>query len=126
MYNDYATVEKFITGREYDIRVQAIGDKLRAYHRKSDNWKGNVGTSFIEEVEVTDKYKFWATECSKLFGGLTIFTVDAIHTKDDEGIERDYIIEINDSASGFLNDNLEEDMNDVSNLVFEKIKNNIK
>lgn len=60
----------------------------------------------------------WGEECGKLFGGMDILTVDAIHTADG----RDYILEINDSPSGFLDKFLEEDMGHVRDLVLEKLK----
>ena len=51
------------------------------------NWKGNVGTSVIEEMPVTENFTLWANEVGELFG-MEILTVDAIHTKDG----KDYII----------------------------------
>lgn len=79
---DYATVEEFVAQREYDIRVQRVGAHLRAYHRQSSNWKGNVGSSVLTEVSVTAEYRRWAEACAELFGGIDILTVDAIHTKE--------------------------------------------
>lgn len=79
---DYATLEGFVANREYDIRVQRVGRHLRAYHRHSSNWKGNVGNSVLTEVAVTDEYRAWADACGQLFGGIDILTVDAIHTTD--------------------------------------------
>ena len=38
-----------------------------------------MGNSVITEIPLTDRYKLWADEASKLFGGLDILTVDAIH-----------------------------------------------
>lgn len=79
---DYATVERFVGAREYDIRVQRVGRHVRAYHRQSANWKGNVGSSHLTEVPPTDDYRRWAEACAGLFGGVDILTVDAIHTAD--------------------------------------------
>lgn len=45
---------------------------------------------------MTEKYKGWADECSKIFGGLDILAVDAIHTKKG----KEYIIEVNDTSIG--------------------------
>lgn len=85
LHKDYVTAEPFIPDRECDLRIQKIGDHYRVYKRVSSNWKGNVGSSVIEEIPVTDTYKMWAEECGKLFGGMDILTVDAIRTKDGKG-----------------------------------------
>ena len=54
----YATCEPYKKG-EYDLRVQKIGEHVRVYKRISisGNWKTNTGSSFVEEVEVTDQYR---------------------------------------------------------------------
>jgi hypothetical protein len=116
LHKDYATAEPFIPGRAYDLRIQKIGTHYRVYKRQSSNWKGNVGNSIIEEIAVTDRYKvhlgttlfthlyyiapttdfvcslgpvqMWADEASKMFGGLDILTVDAIHTTEGKGMSR--------------------------------------
>jgi len=117
LHNDYATVEPYIADREYDIRVQRIGNHIRAYKRIGTGWKGNVGSSSIESIPVTDKFRAWTDEVAKLFGGMDIFTVDAIHTKGD----RDIILEINDTASGFLKENELEDQGYVLDIVAERM-----
>jgi hypothetical protein len=75
LHKDYVTLERLIEDREYDIRVQKVGTHLRAYKRMNSNWKGNVGTCVLEEIEVTDTFREWAEECGKLFGGMDILTV---------------------------------------------------
>jgi len=110
-------MESLVEDREYDLRIQKIGNHYRAYKRLNAHWKGNVGTSFVEEIPMTDEFKFWAEECGKLFGGLDILTVDAIHTK--EG--KDYILEINDTASGLYGKNELEDMGFIRDLCIEKM-----
>jgi len=118
LHKDYVTLERLIKNREYDIRVQKIGDHYRAYKRMNANWKGNVGTCILEEIPVSDSFHLWATECGKLFGGLDILTVDAIHTSDG----KDWILEMNDTASGFAPENLDEDMEHVVELVMKRLK----
>jgi hypothetical protein len=75
LHKDYVTLERLVEDREYDIRVQKVGTHLRAYKRMNSNWKGNVGTCVLEEIEVTDLFREWAEECGKLFGGMDILTV---------------------------------------------------
>jgi hypothetical protein len=79
LHKDYVTLERLVENREYDIRVQKVGTHLRAYKRMNSNWKGNVGTCVLEEVEVTDLFREWAEECGKLFGGMDILTVVLYH-----------------------------------------------
>ena len=66
--------------------------------RKHKQWKGNTQSAFLQEIELTDRYKFWMEECSKAFGQrLDICTVDVLVATNDE----EYIIEFNGCASGF-------------------------
>jgi len=75
-----------------------------------------VGSSLVEEIPVNETYRRWAEEASKICGGLDILTVDAIQLSDG----REVIIELNDSASGFLPKNAAEDMTHVRDLVLAK------
>ena len=117
LHRDFVTAERFVAGRAYDIRVQKIGEHIRVYRRTAANWKGNVGTSLLEEVPPEPHHVRWATECGKLFGGLDILTVDAIHTQDGQ----DVILEINDSASGVANMNRDTDMRHIAELLLHKM-----
>jgi len=116
--NHYVTAEPFYEG-VYDLRIQKIGNHYRAYKRTGFNsWKTNTSTSMIEEIEITPQYKMWVDECSKIFGGLDILAVDAIHTKDG----KEYILEMNDTSIGLGPDKEEEDMGYIRDLVIEKMK----
>eukprot|EP01121_Diplochlamys_sp_Union-15-3_P017460 TRINITY_DN6149_c0_g1_i1.p1 TRINITY_DN6149_c0_g1~~TRINITY_DN6149_c0_g1_i1.p1 ORF type:complete len:278 (+),score=25.24 TRINITY_DN6149_c0_g1_i1:218-1051(+) len=117
LHKDYVTAESYITNRAYDLRIQKIGKHYRAYKRSSSYWKGNVGSSILEEISMNDKFRLWADEAGKLFGGMDILTVDAIHTTDD----KDYIIEINDTASGLAPTNEKEDLCHIRDLVLSKL-----
>jgi len=94
----YCTAEPFVDG-EYDLRLQKIGQRYRAYTRRSvsGNWKTNTGSSVIEEVAVTDEYRRWLDGAAQMFGGLDICTVDAIH---DRATGREVIFEVNGTSSG--------------------------
>ena len=89
----YVTAEPYLEG-EYDLRVQKIGTHLRCFKRFSisGSWKTNMGSSHVEEIELTEQYRMWAEVAGKFFGGLDICTVDAIHTKDG----KEYILEVLD------------------------------
>jgi len=118
LHNDYCTAEKFIKG-EYDLRIQKIGNNYRAYKRIGcSGWKTNVGSSFLEDIPMTEQYKLWADECSKLFGGMDILAVDAIHNSEDG---KDYILELNDSSIGLGPQHEEEDMLIIRDLTIEKM-----
>lgn len=117
-YGEFVTVEPFVAHKELDIRVQMIGrDHIRVYERRSPNWKGNQGTSILKEVPVTDRFRNWAIWCSELFGGMTVLTVDAVGVGDDL-----YILEINDSASGFARENEKEDRQILFNLCIKDME----
>ena len=50
-------------------------------------------------IPLTAEYKRWLTEAGKLFGGLHICTVDAIH---DSTTGRELIMEVNGTSSGLF------------------------
>jgi synapsin len=117
--NNYVTAEPFLEG-SYDLRIQKIGDHYRAFRRisMSGAWKTNTGSSHLEEVEVTPRYRRWADEASQLFGGLDICTVDAIH---DSRTDEDVIMEVNGTSSGLSPEAKEEDHQFLKELVLEKM-----
>jgi glutathione synthase/RimK-type ligase-like ATP-grasp enzyme len=101
---------------------KVVGEHIRAFHRRSavGSWKGNVGSSVLEEVDVDDfpQYRRWADAVRPICGGLDIYTVDAIHCENGEEV----ILEINDSASGFAPTRLAEDMKMCAELVIERLQ----
>lgn len=116
----YATTEPFIPGK-CDIRIQKIGTHYRAFKRTSisDNWKTNTGSAVLEEIAITDRYKKWVDECSQLFGGgLDIMCVEAIVGKDN----KEYIIEVNDTAMRLFSDTQDEDQRRIADLVIERME----
>jgi len=117
MYNDYVTTEPFVPNVG-DIRIQKIGNHIRAYKRVAENWKGNVGEAEVRDVEVTETYKLWAEECSKIFGGLDILSIDCL--VDEQGTHT--ILEVNDTATGLNPYHVEEDTMHIRDLVLQRMK----
>jgi len=117
LHEDYCTAEPFLTG-EYDIRIQKIGKHYRAYKRVGATWKTNTSGLVLEDLLMTDRYKMWADECSKLFGGMDILAVDVIRA--ENGTE--HILEVNDCAIGLGPQHEEEDVILIRDLVVEKMK----
>lgn len=115
----YCTVEPFIEG-EFDVRIQKIGEHYRVYRRTSmsGNWKTNTGCYIIEEMELSETYKLWADEASKLFGGLDVLTVDVIR---DSETGNEYILEVNGTSSGLSQDHAAEDNGYIRDIVLERM-----
>ena len=115
----YCLMEPYVPG-EYDIRVQRVGDRVRAFSRQSvsGDWKTNTGTSVCQEIPVTEEFQRWADLCKPMFGGLDIFTVDAIHTESGKNT----ILEVNGTSSGLFPDRADEDNNDIKDLVLAKAR----
>jgi len=119
MTKTYVTIEPYYEG-EYDLRIQKIGSHYRAFKRVSvsGNWKTNTGSSDLEEIDVTEKYKKWADLASQMFGGLDILTVDAIHCKQDN---KEIILEVNGTSSGLSPFHDEVDNKYIADLVISKL-----
>lgn len=119
MPDEHCLVEPFIKS-EADLRIQKIGGHYRAFRRIgiSGEWKTNTGTSVMDEVDITDRWRLWADEASKMFGGLDILTVDAI-VEEDTG--REFILEVNGTSSGLHPDRAAEDNEHIRDLVLAKM-----
>eukprot|EP01126_Amoeba_proteus_P067045 TRINITY_DN9818_c0_g1_i1.p1 TRINITY_DN9818_c0_g1~~TRINITY_DN9818_c0_g1_i1.p1 ORF type:complete len:229 (-),score=43.52 TRINITY_DN9818_c0_g1_i1:141-827(-) len=115
--NEFFTEESFIE-HEYEFRVQVIGGHVRCFRRNSSNsWKNQQGNVKFTDHVWEKKYELWVDECRKLFGGMDMFALDVLHTKNGE----DFILEVNDYAMGFDHDYEAEDVKHVKELVLQRM-----
>ncbi|ESO12867.1 hypothetical protein HELRODRAFT_93529 [Helobdella robusta] len=119
----YCVTEPFIDSK-YDIHIQKIGDTYKSFTRTSisGNWKVNTGSSMLEQIPTTERYKRWADECSELFGGLDMVAIEAIMGKDGN----EYILEINDCTMPLLGETQEDDRKLIASLIINKMEANCR
>jgi len=118
----YCTAEPFLSG-DFDLRIQKLGEHYRVFRRTSmsGNWKTNTGCSIVEELVLTEdneRYKRWADEASRLFGGLDICTVDVI-VETESG--KEWILEVNGTSSGLCPDQAGRDNDIIRDIVIQKM-----
>jgi len=116
MFREYVTTEPLLKNVG-DVRIQKIGEHVRAYQRKGSNWKGNVGESTVTDLPVTPQYLLWAEEAAKIFGGLDILSIDCV--VDEAGNHT--ILEVNDTATGLNPHHKQEDLLRIRDLVLKRI-----
>ena len=67
---------------------------------------------------MTDRYKAWIDGLSEIFGGLDICSLEALVSK--EG--KEYIIEVNDSATTLMGESQEEDRKNIAEIVLKHME----
>lgn len=77
----------------------------------------------LEQIQISDKYKFWIDEVSKMFGGLDICAVQAV-VELDTG--KEYIIDVNDCALTLMGESQDSDRKLIAELVLEKMLRHIR
>jgi len=117
LFREYVTIEPLLPNVG-DVRIQKIGSHIRAYQRKSSNWKGNIGESEVIDLEVTPTYELWANEATKMWGGLDILSIDCV--MDSNGNHT--ILEVNDTATGLNPYHKKEDIGFIRDVVMAKIQ----
>ncbi len=100
-----------------------------------EGWKTNSGRAKLEDIPLTERYKLWVDECSKLFGGMDILAVDVIRSSSSSNNSsndnsnlgnssnvREWIIEINDTSIGLSPSHEEEDMELIRDLTLQRMR----
>ena len=65
-----------------------------------------------------DRYRSWIDAVSELFGGLDICSIEVMVAKDG----KEYIIEVNDSATTLMGESQEEDRKNIAELVVKQME----
>lgn len=76
----------------------------------------------LEQIPVSDKYKFWIDQVAALFGGLDICSVQAI--VDNDG--KEFIIDVNDSSFTLLGESQEGDRRLIAELIIDKMSESLQ
>ncbi|KAL7722926.1 Synapsin-3 [Entamoeba marina] len=106
----YITTEPYIKW-DYDFRIQ-----------KNSCWKGKGMNQTDEDVPLSKEYKQYVDWASQALG-MDVCALDGIH---DPISGKNYIIELNDSAIGFVQRHLEKDLQHLKELVIKKMKEQFK
>lgn len=72
----------------------------------------------LEQVAVTERHRTWIEQVAQMFGGLDVCAIELLVGKDN----KEYIIEVNDSALTLMGDTQEEDRRHIADLVVTKMQ----
>ncbi|CAF1117716.1 unnamed protein product [Adineta steineri] len=84
----------------------------------SDNWKANIGSVVIEQIELTERYRLWIDEVSQIFGGLDICAIEIVQSNDG----KEFIIDVNDCTMQLVGETYEEDYQSIAKLIIHKME----
>ena len=77
----------------------------------------------LEQIPMTERYKFWIDEVSKIFGGLHICEVQVVvHTE----TQKEYIIDVVDSAITLLGEQQDGDRRLIAELCLDTMQKNLE
>jgi synapsin len=103
----------------FDVRVQKIGEHVRAFRRTSKHWKSNADMMMKDEDidDVPERYRTWVNEaCAEL--GMDISAMDLLVAEDG----REFILELNSSAIGLNGRHHAEDAQHIRELTLERMR----
>ncbi|XP_021964581.1 synapsin [Folsomia candida] len=114
----YCTSEPYVEAR-CDVHIQKIGNQYKAFMRKGivGHWKSSGGSTMLEQIPVTEKYRMWVDNVATLFGGLDVCALEVLVGKDG----KEWIIEVNDSALSLMGETQEEDRRHIAELVLSRM-----
>ena len=76
----------------------------------------------LEQIPMTERYKFWIDEVSKIFGGLHICEIQAvIHAE----TQKEYIIDVVDSAITLLGEQQDGERRLIAELCIDTMSRNL-
>lgn len=118
MASEYVTLEPFLD-RDYEYRLQRMGDKVRCYSRASlsHDWKANQGEGEVSDMVVTERHEAIVRAVDSLFPHMDIWGVDLLVTRAGD----EYALEINDSAIGFNENHIKEDMGAIVQRTLQRL-----
>jgi len=87
------------------------------------HWKANTGSAMLEQIPMTERYKFWIDEVSKIFGGLHICEIQAVVHVDTL---KEYIIDVVDSAITLLGEQQDGDRRLIAELCIDTMSRNLE
>eukprot|EP00727_Mastigamoeba_balamuthi_P002510 m51a1_g12256 putative synapsin short isoform (746) ;mRNA; f:169341-171976 len=127
LHHDYATAESFVSDVAYELRIVRIAGSrgaptyYRAHKRVGMGWKVNTGASEREDVEMCERWKFWADRASECLGGLELLALDAI--VDSSGHET--ILEVNGSEMGLAPEHERDELEAIRHLVVSRLEDEL-